>query len=400
MSELKKLLEGVNVEWKVLGEVSDFLSGFAFKSNLFKSEGLPIVRITNITGEGIDLSNTKFFSIKDYNNGIPLKYSVEKGEFLIAMSGATTGKLGFYNYDEKAYINQRVGKFIPNKNIINNRFLFHILNSKTEELYQLAGGGAQPNLSSKIIKEKLQIPIPCPDNPEKSLQIQEEIVRILDRLSEETNQLNAALQKELVLHQKRYDFYREELFKFEGKEVEWKSLGEVSKVLRGRRLTKSQLTSEGYPVYHGGLEPLGFYHEFNRPSESVMIINVGASAGNVGYSSNDFWSSDGCYCLKQIENLNTKYLFYFLLSQEFYLKSKVRYAGIPTLDSAIIEKIKIPIPCPRDLQKSLEIQKEIVQLLDQFDEATITIAAQLKKEIALRNKQYQYYRDCLLSFPK
>src|SRR5690606_40260346 len=85
--------------------------------------------------------------------------------------------------------------------------------------------------------------------------------------------------------------------------VEWKALGKITRVLRGRRLTKNQLSTEGYPVYHGGLEPLGYYDSFNRPSNSVMIINVGASAGNVGISPTDFRSEEHTSELQSRENL-------------------------------------------------------------------------------------------------
>src|SRR5690554_5958513 len=84
----------------------------------------------------------------------------------------------------------------------------------------------------------------------------------------------------------------------QGVDVEWLALGKISKILRGRRLTKNQLTKVGnYPVFHGGLEPLGFYDLSNRKGETVMIINVGASAATIGYSTEDFWSSDGCYTI-------------------------------------------------------------------------------------------------------
>ena len=90
-----------------------------------------------------------------------------------------------------------------------------------------------------------------------------------------------------------------------GVAIEWKALGEVTNVLRGKRLTKSQLVDgASYPVFHGGLAPLGYYVESNRPAQSVMVINVGASAGTVGYSAVDFWSSDGCFCLEHSELLN------------------------------------------------------------------------------------------------
>ena len=114
MSFLEKLLKGVEVEWKKLGEVCDFQNGFAFKSSLFKETGLPIIRITNVDGTNVDLSDVKCFNAEDYTSGNPLNYAIVKGDVLIAMSGATTGKLGFYSSDKPAYLNQRVGKFVPN----------------------------------------------------------------------------------------------------------------------------------------------------------------------------------------------------------------------------------------------------------------------------------------------
>src|SRR5690554_6119321 len=142
MSYLEKLLEGVEVKWKALGEVCDFLNGFAFKSKLFKETGLPIVRITNIDGVNVDLTDVKYFDPKDYKTGNPLNYIIEKGDVLIAMSGATTGKIGYYDLNETAYLNQRVGKFTPINNVLNNRYLYHFLLTRNEFLYELAGGGA------------------------------------------------------------------------------------------------------------------------------------------------------------------------------------------------------------------------------------------------------------------
>lgn len=178
-------------------------------------------------------------------------------------------------------------------------------------------------------------------------------------------------------------------------EVTWVELGEVTQTLRGKRLTKKQL-SEGakYPVFHGGLDPLGFYQAFNRPAKTAMVINVGASAGTVGYSDVDFWSSDGCFCLKHAKALNSKFLYYFLSSNEHQIKSKVRFAGIPTLDAIVLERMKIPIPSPDDPEKSLAIQGEIVRILDSFT----LLAAELTAELTSRKKQYNHYRDQLLTF--
>lgn len=181
-----------------------------------------------------------------------------------------------------------------------------------------------------------------------------------------------------------------------GVEVEWKTLGEITKVLRGKRLTREALSStEKYPVFHGGLEPLGYYSHLNRLADTIMIINVGASAGTVGYSSIDFWSSDGTYCIERIDELNNKFLYYFLLGEQHFLKSRVRVAGIPTLDAFVIEKLQIPILCPNNPEKSLEIQQEIVRILDKFS----TLTAELQAELQARKSQYEYYLNQLLTYP-
>lgn len=182
----------------------------------------------------------------------------------------------------------------------------------------------------------------------------------------------------------------------EGVKVEWKTLGEITNILRGKRLTRNLLSAnDKYPVFHGGLDPLGYYYNANRPADTVMIINVGASAGTVGYSSVDFWSSDGTYCIEQMAKLNNKFLYYFLLGEQYYLKSRVRVAGIPTLDAFVIEKLQIPIPYPNNLKKSLEIQQEIVRILDSFSMLT----AELQAELQARKSQYEYYRNQLLAYP-
>ena len=167
---------------------------------------------------------------------------------------------------------------------------------------------------------------------------------------------------------------------------------DFAKVLRGKRLTKDQLSNcNKYAVYHGGLEPLGFYNEFNREADTVMIINVGASAGTVGYCKDNFWSSDGCFCISKNENVLSKYLYYFLKSKEMYFQSKVRRAGIPTLDNFIVEDFEVSLP-------PLDIQIKIVHVLDHFESICKDLNIGLPAEIEARKKQYEYYRDALLNF--
>ena len=127
------------------------------------------------------------------------------------MSGATTGKVGMNRTEQIYYMNQRVGMFIPDELIIDNNYLFHYLSSQTETLYYLAGGGAQPNLSTKAINE-LQIPLP-------SLTEQKRIAELLNKLSALTTSLSDGIPAEQAAQQKRYEYYRDLLLTFPRKDV-------------------------------------------------------------------------------------------------------------------------------------------------------------------------------------
>jgi len=165
--------------------------------------------------------------------------------------------------------------------------------------------------------------------------------------------------------------------------VEWKTLGEVAKIQRGKRLVKNELEESGkYAVFQNSMTPLGYYHESNVQSDTTFIISAGA-AGEIGYSGVDFWAADDVYYFVTPENLKSKYLYYYLLTQQTKISGQVRRASVPRLSKSAFEKMQIPIP-PRS------VQKEIVRILDTFTE--------LAAELAARRKQYSYYREQLLSF--
>lgn len=173
----------------------------------------------------------------------------------------------------------------------------------------------------------------------------------------------------------------------QGQKVEWKTLGEVCSVLRGKRLTKKELIENGeYPVFHGGLIPLGRYDKFNRKANQTMVINTG-SVGEVVWSDVDFWSSDGTFVIETNNQIDDKFLYHFLKTKENDFKNQKREGGVPTIERGVIERLKIPLP-------PLAVQKEIANILDKFNE----LEKELEKELELRKKQYEYYRNNLLSF--
>jgi type I restriction enzyme S subunit len=174
-------------------------------------------------------------------------------------------------------------------------------------------------------------------------------------------------------------------------EVEWKMLGVDCKVLRGNRLTKKELIENGiYPVFHGGLIPLGLYDKYNRKANQTMIINTG-SIGEVVWSSVDFWSSDGTFVVETSDGIDDRLLYHYLKIQEGYFKSQKREGGVPTIDRTVVENLQIPIP-------PLEIQQKIVAILDTLTENTTVLKAELTTELTVRKKQYEFYRGKLLNF--
>lgn len=412
---LEKLLDVIDVEWKPLREVCDFKNGFAFKSNLFKETGLPIVRITNIDGFNVVLDEVKYFSPNDYKEDIS-SFEVSMGDILIAMSGATTGKVGFYKDETKCYLNQRVGKFIPKNNILNNKFLYHFLLLNTEAIYILAGGGAQPNLSSNALMSKLLIPIPIPSNPEKSLAIQSKIVRILDKFTALTTEITAEITAEISMRKKQYNYYRDQLLSFDDGEVKHLPMGQegIGEFIRGGSFQKKDFTEIGVGCVHYGqiYTHYGTYTDKTKThiSEALAKKCRKAQPGNLiiaTTSENDedvckavAWlgksdiavSSDACIYK---HNLNPKYVSYFFQTEQFQTQKRQYITGakVRRVNADNLAKILIPVP-------SIQVQERIVSNLDKFDALTNSITEGLTREIELRQKQYEYYRDMLFSFPK
>lgn len=198
LNELMTKLCPHGVKFEQLGNVCDIIVGFPFKSNLFKKFGLPIVKTTNIRDGYIDENNMVYFDEKDYKNNLD-NYIIYPNDIVLGMSG--TIKLGINNSDKNYYLNQRVCKFKPHKEL-NNKFLYYILSNSVNELLDVTSGSSVKNLSNQNIKA-LKIPLP-------PLEVQSEIVRILDSFTLLTEQLCA----ELETRQKQYEYYRTKLLTF------------------------------------------------------------------------------------------------------------------------------------------------------------------------------------------
>lgn len=172
--------------------------------------------------------------------------------------------------------------------------------------------------------------------------------------------------------------------------VAFRTVGDVLGVNRGKRLTKSQLfDADEYYVYHGSKDvPLGRYRDFNVDGDTVIVVNTGG-IGGVKYCERPFWCSDGSFHLGKSKVMNNKFVFYYIQQFEEWFKTQKRVGGVPTIDRATVENVKIPLP-------PLPVQREIVRILDTFT----AMNANLEEELAARRKQYAEYLERVIPSEK
>jgi len=391
LSFMEKLLDGVEVEWTPLGEVVLCTSNIKWRN---ATRSYQYIDLTSVSIETKKIIETSV--IAPDNAPSRAQKLVEKDDVIFATTRPTQMRYCLIDaeYDGEVastgYCVLRVKKekALP-------KWILHLISSSEFKGYleENQSGSAYPAISDAKVKE-FKIPIPCPDNPEKSLEIQSEIVRILDTFTELTAELTA----ELSLRKKQYNHYRDQLLSFEGGEVEWKKLGEVAVLRRGRVMSKGYLVdnSGDYPVYssqtaNNGM--IGKISTYDFDGEYVNWTTDGANAGTVFYRTGKFSVTNVSGIIKVNDDsiLNYKFLFYWLSIEA----KKHVYSGMgnPKLMSNQVAKISIPLP-------PLSEQVRVVSILDKLDTLTNSISEGLPREIELRQKQYEYYRNLLLSFPK
>jgi len=173
--------------------------------------------------------------------------------------------------------------------------------------------------------------------------------------------------------------------------VEFRELGEIADIVRGQRVTKAELQNDGkYPVVSGGIKPLGFLNKFNREANTITVAQYG-TAGYINFIEEKFWANDVCYCIFPKKEISNKFLLYCLMKNQEFIYS-LRTNAIPAhLPQKLLSEIKLPVP-------PMEVQREIVRILDSFTSVTEELMAKLTAELIARKKQYEFYRDFLLSF--
>lgn len=383
LSYMEKLLEGVEVEWKALAKVAVTTIGeFVHKSKQNPSAKYPVYNGGT--------SPTGYYD----------KYNNTGKQIVVSARGANAG---FVNRLYKPYWagNSCYSISIKDATVLNWEFAFYFLKCSENKLIGNQQKGGIPAVSKKQI-EAFLIPIP-------PLDIQVEIVRILDTFTELTAELTA----ELTTRKKQYNHYRNQLITFEKGEVEWKTLGDLCVIGDGLHGTPKYDDNGEYFFINGNnldngnivfndktkkVNNLMFKrHGIIFTVENTVFLSINGTIGNVSFYNNEkivLGKSIAFFNIKSSE-LFSRYLFYFLQTDfsKKYFESQKTGSTIKNLGLKALRSFEIPLP-------TLAEQSRIVAILDKFDALTNSITEGLPREIELRQKQYEYYRERLLSFPK
>ena len=369
---MEKLLDGVDVEWKTLGGLATIGTGNSNRQDESENGVYPFyVRSKNVLK-----SDTFQFD-----------------ETAIVIPGE--GGIGdiFHYVQGKYALHQRAYRICVTPDILDAKFLYHFMYSEFKRYILKKSVGATATSIRKPMLESFLIPIPCPDNPKKSLAIQAEIVRILDTFTELTTELTT----ELNARKKQYSHYRHKLLAFESEEVVWRPLGKLANNLDSlRKPIKSGLREPGEIPYYGASGVVDYVRDYIFDGDYLLVSEDGANllARNtpIAFSiSGKTWVNNHAHVLEFETYEDRKFVEYYLNSID--LTPYISGAAQPKLNKKNLESIQVPDPIP-------EQKKRIVSILETFDAITSSLVEGLPREIELRQKQYEYYRDLLLSFPK
>lgn len=385
LSYIEKLLDGVEVELTALGGLAENLDSMRkpITSGLRESGTIPYYGASGI----VDY-------VKDYIFDGDYLLVSEDGANLLARNTPIA-----FSVSGKSWVNNHahVLKF---NTYVERRYVDIYLNSI--DLTPYISGAAQPKLNQKNLNSIL-IPIPCPNNPEKSLAIQAEIVRILDAFTAMTAELTA----ELNMRKKQYNYYRDQLLSFEEGDVEWKTLEEVAHFANGKGHEKDISEDGKFIVVNSKfISTDGLVAKYSDSQicplfkDDILLVMSDLPNGKA-LSKTFIVDEDERYTLNQRiggitvkdkSEILPKFLHYFLDRTPQLLKHNNGVDQTNLRKGQILE-VKVPI-------LPLHKQEHIVSILDKFDKLTKSLSEGLPREIELRQKQYEYYRDMLLSFSK
>jgi type I restriction enzyme S subunit len=389
------LMKDMPVEWKALGEVGEFIRGNGLQKKDFVEVGFPAIHYGQIYTR-YSLSADKTFTYVSEELAKKLR-KANKNDLLLATTSENDEDVvkPLAWLGEQAAISGDMMLFRHQQNVKYLAYFFQTGAFQVQKGKYITGAKVRRVSSSDLAK--IIIPIPYPDNPKKSLEIQTEIVRILDTFTGLTSELTTNLTSELNARTKQYNYYRNQLLSFEENEAEWKVLGGIAENLDSmRKPITSGLRESGEIPYYGASGIVDYVKDYIFDGDYLLVSEDGANllarSTPIAFSvSGKFWVNNHAHILKFNTYAERRFVEFYLNSID--LTPYISGAAQPKLNQRNLNSIRVPSP-------SLAEQARIVAILDKFDTLTTSLSEGLPREIQLRQQQYEYYRDLLLSFPR
>ncbi|MEG0296821.1 MAG: restriction endonuclease subunit S [Clostridium sp.] len=402
MSRLEELIKELcpnGVEYKKIGEIGSVCMCKRIMKHQTNTEGgIPFYKIGTFGRE------VNAYISKEIYEEYKSKYSYpKKGDILISAAG-TIGRTVVFDGNPAYYQDSNIVWVDNDEKYVKNTFLYYIYQMQP---WKIQSGGTISRLYNDNILNTL-IPIP-------PMGVQDKIVSLLDNFTELTTELVIELTAELSARRKQYEHYRDELLAFKNKDVQWKTLNEIStEMYRGAGIKRDHVTADGIPCVRYGEIYTSYDISFEKcisyTTESeitskkyfengdILFAITGESveeiSKSIAYLGNEKCMAGGDIVVMK-HNQNPIYLAYALSTvnaqkqkSKGKVKNKVVHSSVPSL-----KEIVIPIP-------SLAEQDRISKILVSMNSLCEDISTSIKSEIEARRKQYEFYRDKLLTFRK
>lgn len=402
MSRIDKIISEMcpeGVEYKTLGELAtEIYRGSGIKRSEVTENGIPCVRY----GEIYTTYDIWFDTCVSHTDEKKIKNGkyFEYGDVLFAITGESVEDIAksiVYVGHERCMAG---GDIVVMKHNQEPKYLAYVL-STTDARLQKSKGKVKSKVVHSSVPAIKEISVPVPP-----LEVQREIVRVLDHFT----LLSAELSAELKARKKQYEYYLDSFFKEQSDCLI--PLNQVGKLTRGKRFVHADAVEEGVPCIHYG-EIYTYYGTHANTVKSHIreelrdkmryahkgdVIIVGAGENNIDIGVGVSWEGeedvavhDACYTL--VHDQNSRYISYYLRSHMYHeqIKKYVSSGKICAISAEGIGKAMIPLP-------SLKKQDEIVSILNRFETLCNDISEGIPAEIEARKKQYEYYRDKLLTF--
>ena len=382
-----------NWEYKRLGDVCKIVNGFAFKSELFKDSGMPILRIANIQNDTITTDALVFCNPSDYKTDLS-KFLVKSDDLVMALSGATTGKIGINKTNIEFYLNQRVALF---KDIlISRRYLFYFLKTEGKNILESAFGVAQPNVSTSKLTE-LYIPVPTQN-------VQEQIVAELDKINETIEDCRELLRNLDALKLSLfYDYFGDP--NTNPKNWNISTFGEIGTFIRGGGFLKRDFVDFGIPCIHYGQihtkfgevvrknltyisEYTALKSKFAKPNDVILAItseDLEGSCKSVAWLG-DFEVAVGGHAAIFTHNQNPVFISFYTRSNAFCIEKEKYAHGSKVVEIRPKDIEKIPIYLP-----PLELQEKFADRIEQIEAQKKTVENTIAELQTLLDSRMDYW---------